>query len=116
MANYVYRCEDKECAHLTGASRTIANRGDCPVCNACSGKTRKIITPISFSFNEGDRPESSKNDSYWTNAQSEKEKHLRKSQDEVVEKAFYNDPLCPEKYKGAKEHLKKNGKIAYEVS
>ena len=114
MPNYVYKC--KECEELTGASRPIADRDACPSCKTCGGKTKKIITPISFSFNEGDRPESSKNGSYWDNAQAEKERKLKKSQDEVVEKAFYNDSSCPEKYKGVKDHLKKNGKIAYEVS
>ena len=114
MPNYVYKC--KECEHLTGASRPIADRNICPGCEVCAGETKKIITPISFSFAEGDRPESSKNDSYWTNAQNEKERRLKKGQDEVVEKAFYNDPSCPEKYKGVKEHLKKNGKVAYDIS
>ena len=97
MPNYVYKC--LECGHKMGQHRSIAERDNCPLCSQCCCSTKKIITPISFSFNEGERGESSKPDSYWNNAESEKQKRQAKEQKKVMEQSFYNDPKCPDKYK-----------------
>ena len=42
MILYQYRCE--LCNELTDASREIEERNDCPKCEHCGGKTRKIIS------------------------------------------------------------------------
>ena len=42
MIRYEYRCE--LCSELTEALREIEERNDCPKCDHCGGKTKKIIS------------------------------------------------------------------------
>jgi putative FmdB family regulatory protein len=43
MPIYTYRCAD--CAEVTDAYRSVAERDNCPPCEVCGGKTKKIIAP-----------------------------------------------------------------------
>ena len=110
MAFYTYRhvCDGYNMYQWDGMS-AISKRDDpreCPRCGAVDVMTR-ILRSTSFSFNEVDKAgDSSKPDSYWDNAESEKRRKLIKEQNQTLEKAFYNDPSCPEKYKQLKDCVK----------
>jgi hypothetical protein len=110
MAFYTYQhiCDEYNVIQWDGMS-AISKRDDpreCPRCGKVEVMTR-IMRPVTFNFAEVDKVgESTKPDSYWENAESEKRRKLIKEQDQTLEKAYYNDPTCPEKYKQLKDCVK----------
>jgi len=110
MANYTYRhtCDGDNIIQWND-SCPIAKRDDprpCPRCNLVASHIRMVSAPA-FNFAEVDKiGDSSKPAEYWENAEREKRKRLIKEQDETLEKAVYNDPTCPEKYKQLKNCVK----------
>lgn len=106
MPMYDYVCN--ECKKPFRLMRLIAKRDEGCKCEHCGAEAVHVRPPTaaSFSFAEGERAESSKPDSYWENAEREKQRKIKKERDEITEKSFYKDKDCPAKYKDVANVLK----------
>jgi hypothetical protein len=107
MATYTIACMD--CQEMWDIHVPMAKRDEPQLCPHCDSYecTKRIIQPISFTFAEVDKAgDSSKPDSYWNNAEREKQKRIAAEQNKVMEQAYYNDPNLPTKHQGLKERIK----------
>jgi len=106
MPMYDYLCN--ACDEPFRKMRKISHRDkecECGSCG-CVSVHKRPPTAASFSFKEGERGESSKPDSYWENAESEKQRKIKEEREVITEKSFYKDPSCPSKYKNVADELR----------
>lgn len=105
MPTYDYKCQT--CGKTFERILTLRELNSIGVCPFCtSSETKRMISPVRHSFAEGNRGESSKPDTYWENAEREKQRKIAKKREQILEQAMYNDPKCPEKYRGFRDKMK----------
>ena len=78
----------------------------CPRCESYDGVVRLVGCPA-IHFAEVDKPgDSTKPDSYWDNAEQEKQKRIAGEQKVAMEKAYYGDATLHARHDGLKGRIK----------
>lgn len=99
MPLYSYSCSF--CDHHFENFLTIENRNNSVKCPSCRAeRAKRVITPVHWKFSEGGGPISSKNDSYWSNAEENRLKNKKKKEKEEQERFYYDEIYRSKKTEG----------------
>lgn len=89
MALYTYQCKD--CDKQFEAMVSLSKRNNLQTCGKCGGSAKKLMTAPSGIFIDGAGSITNRGDSFWANAERNKNRDIVKKQSAQTEKLQFGD-------------------------